>query len=598
MEIIFFVSCLVALFCVYKCKKHENPLNGFSWVFISFVILLCIQAMFAGIFTLIHIEVGVFSAAIVNVVLITSYFILRYYKIIETQMYYYDYCDLIVLIAILFCVFWRFVEQFGVRLNIQYITSDPSIHLRHAMDVLNTGKVSGMYFASFINAIFIEMLNPVLDGFIRYKAFVLMDGLMLFLSGALFWSVLAQNKRNKKREIIPEIILVLVYLMAYPLNNMVFGFVYLGMSVTLLATLIIVCNLYGDEKSNESLCMVFMMLLCMAIGLCYSLFAPAVFVAVCIYISIQSHNKKEKITTWIWKNIAVFLIPCILILVYSYLGMFASEGLEVSSSIQNEGYIYKDIFMNAWIILIPFLLGVISIFREKRIEIETIVLGCITLFTVILFILGLCGKVSSYYYYKTNYIMSFLLFVFAYKGIKMLMKESEKTVWVYLMSIVVLFSAFFLQVESKVYGKNNQFVSYHKIPIYLDIYQFNKDAVENGQRYSAAKLDLYREVFDNYDTDVICLAEWVDCYWYEALTDQRMDSSLYYYWLLENSETYWENIVNNKNIKHMLVLVDSQLYSENSEKFNNAKKVYENEAGFIVELDTIGKESLLNAEKY
>ena len=456
-----------------------------------------------------------------------------------------------------------------------------------------------MYFGSLINALFMEFLEPIFSGFFMYKSFILMDGIMLFISGLSFFSVMRQEKSEivDKKMVIPEILLLLMYVLAYPLNNMVFGFVYLGMSVSIIATIIVVANLYLQSESIELYCKIFLMLLCLGLALCYVLFAPVIYISVFACVAYK-YLKKGMIKKWVRDNLTIFVVPCILAIVYCFFGMFSGNVQSIEQGIQTEGYIYKDIFMNAWIIILPLFAGIFSFMQKKIICMETIGFALMTVFVAMLGAAGLKELISPYYFYKSNYVMVLFLYAIAYEGILCFGKESKKVLLGYCSSVILIFALLLGEFEDWVSQKNNQFIPYNKLALYLDIYEFNNTSLENHEDYNYDKLELYHQVYEGYKENIICIGEWMDCYWYEALTNQKIDSEKYYPWKFHDKEIYWNNIAQDESIEYILVLKDSEIYEENIKRFEGLEIEFENNQGIIFVLDDLGRKQLIRGEKY
>lgn len=596
-SIFFGIAFLGAYTGIYFCKKTEKVLNGIAWLCTAFIILLCYQSLAAGILSLLGVRINLISVGASDLALCMVFIFLYSKGVIRRQRYSYTIKDGIIIAILLFCVIFKFIGQFGVQLNIHYITSDPSVHLFQAMEVINSGEVKKMYFASLLNALFMEFMEPVFSGFFAYKSFILMEGIMLFISGLSLFSVMRQKKVGEDNKmIIPDILFLLMYVLAYPLNNMVFGFAYLGMSVSIIAVIIVVVNLYMKPDSNEQYCKLVLMLLCLGVAISYILFAPVIYITIFVCLSYKYFRKdKVKIKKWIIDNLLIFLIPCILVVVYCFFGMFSADVQSIGDGIQDEGFVYKDIFMNAWLIILPVFVGLFSFIKKKKICAETVGFVLLTAFMALVGAGGLKGIISSYYFYKLTYVMSLFLYAIGYEGVVCWSKESMRTLLGYCSSIILIFTLFFTEFEDWISEKNDQFISYNKLPVYLDIYEFNDYALEMFGVYNHEKMALYQTIYEEYDENVICIGEWLDCYWYEALTNQRIDPERFYPWEISRDK-YWNNIAQDKSLKHLLVLKDSEIYKENKKRFENLKIDVENEQGIIFSLDEAGRKQLTYGE--
>ena len=177
------------------------------------------------------------------------------------------------------------IEQFGKGLYPLYATSDPGVHLKLAVHSMLKEKVAGMYFAEFFNSMVIEFFGVFVKFTHNYKIFVLIDAAMFMLSGVMFYCVTA-NLTEKTGSKIVAMIMAVFYMMGYPLNNMAFGFTYLGMAVTVLLLIIFLTEHYINHKLNKRFNVFALMTGCYSIAICYSLFAPVTFVGVFVSVAI------------------------------------------------------------------------------------------------------------------------------------------------------------------------------------------------------------------------------------------------------------------------------------------------------------------------
>lgn len=590
-SIFYCITFCLAMGTFWFIKKSKQKLNGMAWTGVSFMLVLCYQVLIAGIYSLIHIRVNLLSIGLSNLLVCVVWTYALKKKKASMQQYYFEKWDLLPVLVIGFISVTKYIEQFGMKADIRYITSDPSVHLKGAMDVINTGKVSGMYFSNLTNAMFIQAVEPFVESFSRYKGMILGEGLLYFISGMVFWAALRKDREVKNKTLFLEVFCIVFYMLAYPLNNMIFGFSYLGMTISIIATIFVITNLYSKEKNN--VCIVFLMLLCAGVGVGYCLFAPITYVAVCACITWSAYKNKDKISTWIFDNLKVFLLPSILTIIFIYLSMFSGSKDMMSMGIATEGYIYKDIFGNLWIILIPMLIGLCQYVKEKKICTESVFFILMLMFMGALYFMSTKGKVSAYYYYKLNYIMSLVAYLVAYDGLRVIFEESKKTAYAYVTSIALAFVTFLMSIEGLIASVTPQFIPYEKMTYYFDIYHFNNTQLKTQAFYDEYKLQLYREVFEKYhDEQVVCVSYFLDEYWYEALTDQRMDTDKYYYWKLATTNELFANIAEGEDVQHLVIIRDSEIYQENAEILDKLNIIAENPAGYIVELNESSREVL------
>ncbi len=521
---VFYILTYLLLFSAFiSVKKSDNKLNFVVYMPIYIMLMMLFSTFFAGIIDIIGIPVNLVTLGIGNLIctMCISLYIL---KKGEIQAYYFKIYDLISIIIITIIIGFVAKEQFGVNLMMNYETTDPTRHLRMAQELIESGKLGIMYFASLNNATIISVGLGFLKPFWSYKLFVLADIIMLWLSATLLFSISDFFAKKTFAKII-SLVLIVFYVLGYPLNNMVFGFVYLGMGVSICAYLIFVANNYYNGFIKEGIAIVAMMLGCFGIINCYSLFAPFVFISLAIFIAIKFiKNKKLFCKEFFITEFSIFLIPTLFGLYYSFFRLFEGGVSDVGNSLSVEGYIYRDLYSSFIIILPAAIYGLIIAFAKREIKIHHILLLVFGISTVFMFALGLRGIVSSYYFYKMYYMLSLLCFVTAIEGICDLCNKSVSSVISY--SLVWVFMAImnFAFIDDRI-TQNNVLMSpssWHS-GAFFSIYEFNLNAIKS-RNMSSAKVELYEKAFDlvNDDEAVTLLDTTEPIYWFEPFIQRDL----------------------------------------------------------------------------
>ena len=521
---VFYILTYLLLFSAFiLVKKSDNKLNFVVYMPIYIMLMMLFSTFFAGIIDIIGIPVNLVTLGIGNLIgtMCISLYIL---KKGEIQAYYFKIYDLISIIIITIIIGFVAKEQFGVNLMMNYETTDPTRHLRMAQELIESGKLGIMYFASLNNATIISVGLGFLKPFWSYKLFVLADIIMLWLSATLLFSISDFFAKKTFAKII-SLVSIVFYVLGYPLNNMVFGFVYLGMGVSICAYLIFVANNYYNGFIKEGIAIVAMMLGCFGMINCYSLFAPFVFISLAIFIAIKFiKNKKLFCKEFFITEFSIFLIPTLFGLYYSFFRLFEGGVSDVGNSLSVEGYIYRDLYSSFIIILPAAIYGLIIAFAKREIKIHHILLLVFGISTVFMFALGLRGIVSSYYFYKMYYMLSLLCFVTAIEGICDLCNKSVSSVISY--SLVWVFMAImnFAFIDDRI-TQNNVLMSpssWHS-GAFFSIYEFNLNAIKS-RNMSSAKVELYEKAFDlvNDEEAVTLLDTTEPIYWFEPFIQRDL----------------------------------------------------------------------------
>lgn len=584
--ILYIFSLVLAISGFYFYKKSDKAFNGICWLPVTFILSMCFNALISSLVNLINIPVNIFTMSIFNI-LIGLFFWIKIVSLKRIQKYIYFKFDIIFTLILIFIVVIIASNHFGPDLQIHYETSDPSVHLKLAMDVVNTGKVSGMFFSQLNNAFILEIFSPIVSQFSLYKIFILIDVFMLFLSGFIFYALIRRYFDNKFLNIVGAIVTI-VYTIGYPLNNMLFGFVYLGMSVSVIALVIFLLDIYINNEIENNFNLILIMLSCLGVFLCYMLFMPVVYLSVFICIIINSIKIKQKLlirNTFV-ELLIVFLIPCLLGLYYNYFQYFINQGVDPGQAISSEGYIYRDLFSN-FVIFLPFAVyGFIAMVKNRKWNITFFVFPALIIFIGCLLSLGLNGKVSSYYYFKNYYFLWLIIFYLFFYGINYISKQSKSLIISYISIWGLLAYLSFSQIDDNVNKNALYFDPTVKSGSFFDLFTFNTQKVYEEIPNNSEKLLLYRYVFNNIEdenqqTGVPFVGNLGDCFWYEAITNERVDS--FYSWKL-GEDIFISKLKNGDFGNYAIVLVDSDIYNKNIKLLNSYSKIFFNNSGFIIKL--------------
>jgi|AGTN01.3.fsa_nt_gi hypothetical protein len=286
----YLLTYLVLFFGFYRYKKSDIRLNGIPWLAITFFAIMCFNTLVAGVINIVSIPANILTLSFANLAAGGAlWFVIIKAK--QRQQYFFEAFDFIATGILIIAVAFVANAQFGTGINVNYETSDPSVHLRLAMDVFNTGEVSGMYFTALNNALFFELLSPLTASFYYYKFFIVSDILMLFLSGLMFLAVIRRYLLKPFMKVV-GVIVTLIYLYGYPLNNMIFGFEYLGVSVSIIAMLIFFCDCFIHKELNHWFIAALLGLGCLSLMVAYIMFVPVIYIG--IFLCICTYLIKQK----------------------------------------------------------------------------------------------------------------------------------------------------------------------------------------------------------------------------------------------------------------------------------------------------------------
>ena len=371
---IFFLISFAVLFSGgFLWQKTETKEQGMTWLPLTGILIACFHALAAALITMIpFLPVNLWSLGAIDLAA-GLFFWYRIRKTGKKQQYQWSIYDAVFAALLIFAVLWIANIRYGLpELDWSYRTVDPAARYREAMEFINNGAVSRMFFAQSVNGVTMELFDPFLRYDYYYRLYVLSDILQLILSGWMFYgAALLWTRKNEKLShftSIAAIVCAFFYLLGYPLNSTLYGFTYLGMSLYLVAATLVIADGYSDGRFLGRWFPVLMLMLLMhAMFQCYLLFMPVTFLSVGFLI-LAKHKKQGKLLS---KNTlidvaAVFLLPIILGFFFTYRDVFVNDNVAVSDAIGAEGSIYRDLYSNFLFFLPPAIFGFIILIRKKK----------------------------------------------------------------------------------------------------------------------------------------------------------------------------------------------------------------------------------------
>lgn len=585
---IFFVLCYLVLAggCYFQ-KKSDEKFCGMIWLALIFVMIQCYHAFLAAILNVIHIPVNLVTFGIFDLAA-SVYFWLPVYRKKEIQKYVYGIVDIVFVVLLVLVVVWFAKARFaGWSLSINYKTVDPAPRFREAMDFVNEQSISRMFYAQVVNGTLIELLAPFAQLDYYYRIYVLSDLVQLFASGLMFFGMIRKYIKGKYLSI-AGIAASFVFLLGYPLNSTIYGFTYLGMSLTLAAALLLLTDFFMEEKLDKWFNIILLMLGCHAMFQCYVLFMPVVYLAIIFAIFLKQYRKKILISAdTVVTCLSVFLFPCISGLWYTYMDVFVKDDVAVGSAISAEGAIYRDLYSN----FLPFLplaiYGYVKLIKAKKNKFISWFAPMFSVFTFGMFALVYHNRsVSTYYFYKDYYMMWLIVCALAFYAVYEMGKDAKAVAGLYFGTWAFVLVFFLSGLETRVANNNDLLIlgGSAKGPQLNDLACFNYYTIKEPP-YSESRMALahyvYQELLSTGKTDgpVPCTYNDDQFYWYEGVTNQRLSD--YMFWNV-GYEDYLEQL--EEECDYVSVMIDGTMYVENQEYFDSLEKVFENEIGFVAKV--------------
>jgi len=563
-------------------KKTDKKISALQWLVILAIIVGCFHTLIAALFELIHIPINIISLASVDL-LASLYFWYRILKNKEFQKYEWKIIDTIFVVLVLAGMAYLIKAHYaGTALRMNYASIDAGVHFKTALYTVNSQHVYGMFYDMVWNATFIEFFGAFSTPAQFYHWYVLADVVNLALAMSMFYSVIRHWMKDLFTSVV-GIVLSVIYVITYPLNVTLFGFTYLGMSITIIGILILLVEFYLKDYLPKWFAIVSLMLGCLGVFETYVLFAPVVYFAVIFCIFRKQFKNKQLISKkTVFTCLAVFLIPCILGFWFVY-GSIFTGGVTVSNAINNEGGCYRELFSN-FIFFIPVaILGYIMLIKKKESSLLVFLTPFLMFFTLAIFMMVLQGKASTYYYYKLYYPIWLVIMVLNYYGILWVSKETKilsSSIWGIW---IILFALFSNNIESRLQTKNPNILSEVKSVHYMDIMNFNKTYFYLPP-YDENRVNLYNWSYDHVlsqeKSKVVGVIRYEDNFWFQNITGQNFDDWDFY----NMNYQQFKGKLKKSHANYMLVFYDSPIYLEDSKYFDSFEKVYTNDIGFIAKI--------------
>lgn len=564
--VLYIITFCFSYYRLFICPKSNQTHNGIVWIWLTLILEVCGQGLFAGIINAFHVPVNLWSMSLINILIGLIVMAVQKKKKSGNQKYYYKKFDIFFCLGLLIVGLYFLLSFKGKDLNLVFYNSDASVHFKNTMAVVRDQALPTMYFSELWTAMVIHCVIPFFSEVNAYKAFVFMDWFYYFLEIVMFTLIIREYADDIKTKVI-SVLFTVVYALGYPMLGYLYSFLYWGLGIMLMGALLLIVKYQKEKKLSYGFSVVSMMVLCNAVTMCYMLFGPFVFVALAICLTYQyfADNKKLDLQ-WLKMCFEIFLLPTAIAVYYCYFQFLAQQSLSVGGVMNIAGGAYPECYIHFIWLLVPFAAEVYYCIRNKKPD-ETMIFSiCAICVVSVLAVLYFRQKIGYYYFSKYFYVLWFVLYVDAFKGTVHLLKEHGKAVAGYYILAVLAVLLF--------EGKNSQLGEARMV----DVYQFNL-ALYRGSYVQCPPefLEPCRVIMEELpeDAEVPLIAEqnlYSTCYWYEGITGKN--SSAYYTWFRDINEIKQD--LSNGAVPYFAVLYNSSVYQENADFINQFPCVNQN----------------------
>lgn len=489
MWIIYIISVVLIFIGCLKIQKTPKKQNLLFWMAITTITFFCYNTFVCYTYSLIHIPCNLITLSIFNFI-VTGVMTVKIVLTKKVQKYNRirkrDIVFCIVLFITVGIVAKMFFKCFPFELN--YESTDPATHYTAAREFYNNHTLLNnmenttifdlkqLMPISYVNtgiAFFIG--ENFLEDYQFYNIYVLIDLIVLYMSGILFYSLLIKRTKSIKMSIIAMIISIL-YILAYTLNSMIFGFAYLSVGLNVIIAILAIIQLKKDTLFNKHIWNIIMFMLNFGLFFGYYLFMPIIYLAEGIYMIMEMIKNRNNKTIICKENIVQIIVTLILPTIMGIAYFIIPSFNKNNELISTEGYIYRELYAN-FLIMIPFVIFFITRqIKNKRNDIFMLTLIIGMAFTLILFIVGVAfNKVSSYYFYKMHYLLYILSMYATFESIYYLWENKDNRIFIGTAIGVLLCCLIFniLNIDEKIGEKSTNFNPVYRMNGFFPIYTYN-----------------------------------------------------------------------------------------------------------------------------
>lgn len=563
-NILYIISILIIGILFLTIKKQDKKIDIIPQICVVFLCILAYQTLECIILSYINIPIKLSVLSIINFIFIIMLAIII--KKRGVQSFKIEKKDIIVTVILIIIVSLISFYDVGKIENIHYYSTDASIHYIAAKEFYQNDQLlyktegtespTQMMPVAYTNVgLTFKALEPIVGEMNFYKIFILFDITIFLFSAVLFYFII-KDKITTKIHILFGLVITIIYLVGYPLNNLLSGFYYLGVGCLSINGILYILK---HKEYNKRITLA---LLNTTLILSYSLFAPVVYLSMFIYDLINTRKKYNKTFNkeFIINTIVTLIIPGIIGVLY-----LLAPNVSAVKCIAVDGYIHKKLLINI-IFFIPFVLYYLLKIKEKDLDYKTIYLITLIIYILILFIGTKFNLVSQYYFHKNSYILWAIILICFFEGfIEFTDKHKKQKYIANIYIIVYVFLALLTLITNR-----------HLLSIY-DIYENNISLINTSENLNSQEIKMLSYLYDNNivsktDNNILFVQDFMGEAWIRSMFKYRNRYPLEKANHLEYIEKW-----NNGETKYLAIFEDSSVYKiyKNYINLENSKLIYE-----------------------
>jgi len=597
-SVAYLISCFLLAYAIMVLPQAKEKLNGIVWGIVAVFTVTLFEVFVAGIYNWVKIPISIISLGILNFLVSIGILVVMKSRKLEKQKYRIERADVIFVAITIAIVVTIAIARYGKNFMLfYYCNGDAARHLDYMLDAFSNKRMVSMYFVKLGDMICVDLFKWI-HKYDYYRAFMLYDCYMLLLSVLIFWIAIREYAKSKVQLFIGMVISI-AYMLAYPLSNMLDGTAYWGAGMLCVVFSVFCIKRFTENKYNNWLVVIFLLLADCGLSVSYIQFVPAVFIGQAAYLCIYLFKEKKLFSKESWIYALVVFVPAtILFVIYGLGGMLGVSVSNVATSSYQaavnvnvaDGRIFRDMYCQ-FLPLFGFVVLYIIDIVKKKLNNEVIWMIPIVILHECFYLYSyFCGSGATYYYYKNYFLFSFFVFYLGYKGILQVTNEyTRQIIYTYLISLFILWIFCLSGVEQKAVALGTRFIETAKMDQLFQIYADNRNEIVWGQtNVTYPQHEFYRNVGKIRETlteDAILISNdgtwwWeTDNYQYYYNMTGQFDSP-YKKTLVYDADTVASEFI--ENHEYVSIVKSCNLYINNQEYFDAFEVLYENEYAKLV----------------
>ena len=424
MSFIYLISIILLItsfLLIKKTSKKENVINSIIY---TICFIYPYQVLIVYISGLFNLGGSLLYYSIINI-LISLLLLIPTIKNKKIQSYYLQKKEIFLYLILIFIIFTTIFIRFRGFTALTYLSDDSAIHYRMAnhfqreLKYLTKTNSKDLMYTDFSSAIPVSYVNggfflKLFESFKTYKAFIIYDMLCLILSSILLLSTLIKIYHKKGNDYIPILIVSVLYSLSFPLNNLLFGFCYLGIGIMVTNLIFItVKEIEPNLKKNIKLNLILLFILNLGLFFSYYLFVPNVYLALGIYYIILYKHKKIDFNTLLKYGIITLIIPFAIGFFHFIIPSFIHKKSKFFKPLTTYGFIYDSIFLlYLFIFFAAYLCYKAYKKKLKPNNYLSLNIYIISVYCAIFITLLILQISKLYYFYKLFYLFSLFIAIY------------------------------------------------------------------------------------------------------------------------------------------------------------------------------------------